>query len=269
MIRPRKHFSQNFLIDPHVIQQIMDCFNIRPSDTVCEIGPGRGALTGPLLEKLGTLTAIEIDRDLSKALTLRYPTSQLRLLNQDVLKTDFSRLSPATVRIIGNLPYHISTPILFHLLQYKDHIQDMHFMLQKEVVDRMTAKPSTPDYGRLSVMIQYHCAVQKKLEIPPTAFYPKPKVTSAMIALKPYPIPPCLAHNVSLFSLFVNLAFQQRRKMIANSLQRLLQQYPIDPKATLQAIFEATDIQPQQRPESLSVEAFVALSNLIHQALSA
>jgi 16S rRNA (adenine1518-N6/adenine1519-N6)-dimethyltransferase len=254
--RPRKRFGQNFLQDPTIIDQIIQTIHPQYEDSVVEIGPGLGALTQPLLDCLKHLDVIEIDRDLAQALALRYADPQhLSIYIQDALKFDFHSLvhSPKKLRIIGNLPYNISTPLIFHLLNFSEHIEDMHFMLQKEVVERLCAQPPDKEYGRLSLMTQYYCEIHSVLSVPPTAFYPVPKVKSAFVRLKPYPNPPYPAQNFAHFQTLVRVAFTQRRKTIANALKAYL---------TAQEL-ETLNIDPKARPETLSLREFVQLSNYL------
>ena len=222
----RKRFGQHFLSDGGVIDAIVRAIAPQPGQHMIEIGPGLAALTQPLVERLGTLTVIELDRDLAKRLREH---SQLRVIESDVLKVDFfqvaqehgSTMSPRTkLRVVGNLPYNISTPILFHLLQYVDCIEDQHFMLQKEVIDRMVAAPDTSDFSRLSVMLQWRYAMEDVLFVPPESFDPPPRVDSAVVRMVPLADPPTI--DIALFSEMVQVAFSQRRKLIRHSLGRWL-----------------------------------------------
>ena len=187
--RPRKRFGQNFLQSPHIVNQILALLHIQKSDKIVEIGPGLGALTQPLLKYLDHLIAIEIDRDLQAHLqALPIAEGKLQLIPGDALTVDYSQWG-SSLRIVGNLPYNISTPLVLHLLKYSTFIADMHFMLQKEVVKRLAAKPGTKDYGRLTVMVQYHCEVESLLDVPPESFHPMPKVDSAVVSLIPHKFP--------------------------------------------------------------------------------
>ena len=222
----RKRFGQHFLSDGGIIDAIVNAIAPLPDQHMVEIGPGLAALTQPLVERLGALTVIELDRDLAKRLREH---SQLRVIESDVLKVDFFRIAqentvntpPAKLRVVGNLPYNISTPILFHLLQYVDCIEDQHFMLQKEVIDRMVAAPDTSDFSRLSVMLQWRYAMENVLFVPPESFDPPPRVDSAVVRMVPLAEPPSI--DISLFSEMVQVAFSQRRKLIRHSLGRWLE----------------------------------------------
>lgn len=248
--RPRKRFGQNFLQDPAIIAQMIQALHLKKSDLLVEIGPGRGALTAPLLSSLDSLTAIEIDRDLQVILKETLTgASRLNLLNGDALTFDYARFG-SPLRIVGNLPYNISTPLLLHLLSYCSQIRDMHFMLQKEVVERLAAAPGTRDYGRLSVMVQYFCTVTPLFDVPPEAFYPSPKVCSAVVRLEPHDTPPFPDVSRSLLEKTVAKAFHMRRKTLANNFKD---------------IFGAEDLialglDPKTRPEQLSVMDYVRLA---------
>ncbi|HEB99890.1 MAG TPA: 16S rRNA (adenine(1518)-N(6)/adenine(1519)-N(6))-dimethyltransferase RsmA [Thiotrichales bacterium] len=250
--RPRKRFGQNFLHDPGVIQRIVQAIAPAPGDQVVEIGPGQGAITLPLLAACGRLTAIELDRDLVEPLAERARgLGELRILRQDALKTDFCALAGrAPLRVVGNLPYNVSTPLLFHLLEQADCLQDMHFMLQKEVVERLAARPGSGAYGRLSVMIQYRCAVTPLFDVGPGAFRPAPRVDSAFVRLVPHPRPPVEVPDEALFARLVQAAFAQRRKTLRNTLRDLL-----GPEAIATA-----GIDPGARAETLGLEEFAALT---------
>ena len=244
-MRPRKRFGQHFLHDPGVLQRILEAVNPASQDAVIEIGPGEGALTRPLLARLQRLTAIEIDRDLAAALAQAFPAERLTLVNADVLEHDFSCYPPG-FRVVGNLPYNISTPILFHLARYADRVRDMHFMLQKEVVERMVARHSTPDYGRLSVMLQVRFAMTKLFNIGPGAFRPPPKVDSAVVRLVPLPEKP--ACDEMALEKIVREAFSARRKTLRNAL-------PLEP-----ADYARLGIDPQLRPENLAPPDYVRIA---------
>ncbi len=226
----RKRFGQHFLSDGGIIDAIVSAIAPLPGQHMVEIGPGLAALTQPLVERLGALTVIELDRDLAKRLR-EHP--QLHVIESDVLKVDFLQIAqdqtaslsfadsaPAKLRVVGNLPYNISTPILFHLLQYVDCIEDQHFMLQKEVIDRMVAAPDTSDFSRLSVMLQWRYAMEDVLFVPPESFDPPPRVDSAVVRMVPLAEPPNI--DIALFSEMVQVAFSQRRKLIRHSLGRWL-----------------------------------------------
>lgn len=253
--RARKRFGQNFLHDQGIISRIVQSISPQPGERLVEIGPGQGAITTSLLRAAGSLDAIELDRDLLQPLQATCaPIGELRLHNVDALKFDLATLlQPGErLRLVGNLPYNISTPLIFHFLQYAGLIQDMHFMLQKEVVDRMAAGPGSKTYGRLSVMLQQQCRVQPLFTIGPGAFRPAPKVESALVRLLPYQQVPHPVDDSGLFSELVNNAFSQRRKTLRNSLRKL-----VDP-----AVFEQAGIDPGSRAEQLDVGQFVQLANL-------
>lgn len=259
--RARKRFGQNFLVDETIIGKIIAAIAPRPTDNLIEIGPGLGALTAPLLEHCGKLTAIELDRDLAALLQEKF-ISGLEVLQQDALKFDFTSLATKQpLRIAGNLPYNISTPLIFHLLRYRTLITDMHFMLQKEVVDRLAAAPGSKTYGRLSVMVQYYCKVQPLFNVPPGAFRPAPKVTSAIVRLIPHSTPPYSAENENILANIVKLSFQQRRKTLRNALKLMVS------TEVAEACLAELSINPKVRPEELSVMEFVALSNQLTQSL--
>lgn len=255
-ITPRKRFGQHFLTDASIIEQIVAFIDPKPEDMLVEIGPGIGALTVPMLKKAKKITAIELDLNLIPLLEdACRGHGDLLVYAEDALSFDFNQLLEPVIRVFGNLPYNISTPLLFHLLGYAERIQDMHFMLQKEVVDRLAAPPDSPSYGRLSVMIQYHCRVLPLLLVPPTAFLPPPKVESAVVRIKPYASPPYLAANYPLFEDLVRHAFGMRRKTLKNALKKW-----VKPET-----WEMLGIDSQLRPEVLSVEDYVKLSNALHQ----
>lgn len=223
MHAPRKRFGQHFLTDAAIIDAIVREIDPRSGQAMVEIGPGLAALTQPLVERLGRLTVIELDRDLAVRLR-RHP--QLDVVEADVLKVDFTALAAergvARLRVVGNLPYNISSPILFHLLQHVAAVEDQHFMLQKEVVDRMVAAPATADYGRLSVMLQWRYAMEDVLFVPPASFDPPPRVDSAVVRMVPHAQP--AAVDEALLSELVQVAFSQRRKMLRNTLGKWLEQ---------------------------------------------
>lgn len=257
----KKRFGQNFLTDQGVINSLVEAINPQVNQVIVEIGPGLGALTKPLLAKIEHLHVVEIDRDIVAWMQTEYAKpayakNTLSIHNVDALKFDFSSLS-TSLRVTGNLPYNISTPILFHLLDNVSHITDMHFMLQKEVVERMVAQPSTPAYGRLSVMLQYYLAMEYLITVPPEAFDPAPKVESAFVRCVPHATLPFVANDTALFYKVVLAAFGQRRKTLRNTLKGLLDD----------AGFVALDINPQLRAENLSVAEFVAISNYLGNSL--
>ena len=220
---PRKRFGQHFLADGGIIEDIVEAIAPQPGQFMVEIGPGLAALTQPLVERLGQLTVIELDRDLAVRLRAH---PQLKVIESDVLKVNFAELAQSLgtpkLRVVGNLPYNISTPILFHLLDYVGVIEDQHFMLQKEVIDRMVARPSTSDYGRLSVMLQWRYAMENVLAVPPQSFNPPPRVDSAVVRMVPHDTP--AAVDVALLSELVQVAFSQRRKLMRHTLGKWLQE---------------------------------------------
>ena len=257
----KKRFGQNFLTDQGVISSLIDAINPQANQVIVEIGPGLGALTKPLLAKIEHLHVVEIDRDIVAWMQTEYAKpayakNTLSIHNVDALKFDFSILS-SSLRVTGNLPYNISTPILFHLLDNVSRITDMHFMLQKEVVERMVALPSTPEYGRLSVMLQYYLAMEYLITVPPEAFDPAPKVESAFVRCVPHTALPFVAKDTALFYKVVLAAFGQRRKTLRNTLKGLLDD----------AGFSALGINPQLRAENLSVAEFVTISNYVGNSL--
>jgi len=251
----RKRFGQNFLVDGQVIAKIIAAISPKNGNCLVEIGPGQGAITGPLLEAAGGLHAIELDRDLAAILTDRFREEPGFHLHQgDALAFDFAALAEdGPLRIVGNLPYNISTPLIFYLLRFANVIHDMHFMLQKEVVERMAAEPGTKTYGRLSVIVQYYCQVFELFDVPPSAFSPVPKVDSAIVRLVPRQKFDPRASNEALFHTLVRTAFQQRRKTLRNALKQL----PGSTELDLQTV----SIDLGRRPETLSVAEFVTLSN--------
>jgi len=255
--QPRKRFGQNFLIDAQIIDKIVRALNIQPSDNLVEIGAGTGALTSRVQQLISHFHVIEIDNDLVERLKSTYSDTEVSIHHQDALDFDFNTLATPDkrLRIFGNLPYNISTPLLFHILLFASAIEDMTFMLQKEVVMRMCADVGTADYGRLSIMIQYACKTNRLFDIPPTAFNPPPKVMSSLIYLKPYgenrPHPQ--ANHYATFANVVNVAFQHRRKTLKNALQTI-----VAPE-----IFKLVEIDPTRRPETLSISEYVMLSNAI------
>lgn len=246
----RKRFGQNFLADPHYVARIVDAIDPRPGDNLVEIGPGLAALTRLLIERAGHLTAIEIDRDLAARLTSEFPPERLTLHVADALAFDFATLGP-DLRIVGNLPYNISSPLLFHLAEYESRLTDLHVMLQREVVARMTAEPGTPDYGRLTVMLQAKFRVTRLFVVPPGAFRPAPQVDSAVARLVPLrAAKPAIVDEI-LFGKIVAAAFGQRRKTLRNALSALCDE----------AAVRGADIDPMARGETLAVADFARLAN--------
>lgn len=262
---PRKRFGQNFLHDTAIIAQIVEAVRLSPQDNLLEIGPGLGALTEPLLSCVNGMTVIELDRDLANTLKINIGANShpdFTIINDNALAVDFHALYQAIgkgkFRIVGNLPYNISTPILFYLLEFSEVIADMHFMLQKEVVERITADVGTKAYGRLSVMMQYYCDCDYLLTVPAGAFNPPPKVTSAVFRLTPKSVKPHIAQDEQLFAQVVRECFNHRRK----TLRAIFKLSALLPSLT-EADFAQAKIDPQARPEVLGVADFVALSNVI------
>ena len=251
---PKKRFGQNFLTDQGIIGSLIDAIAPQCDDLMVEIGPGLGAMTKPLLQKLTLLHVVELDRDICawvvKNYAKQYAEKSIVIHNVDALKYDFTSLGNH-LRVVGNLPYNISTPILFHLLDNVAGIKDMHFMLQKEVVERMVAMPSTPAYGRLSVMLQYHLAMEYLITVPPESFEPAPKVESAFVRCVPHATLPFVANDTALFAKIVLAAFGQRRKTIRNTLKDYLNDND----------FTQLSLNTQLRAENLSVKDFVDISN--------
>jgi len=243
----RKRFGQHFLTDTFVIEQIVSAIAPIAGEQMVEIGPGLAALTQPLVERLGKLTVIELDRDLVLRLQAH---SQLNVIASDVLRVDFTELTKTLqtpkLRVVGNLPYNISTPILFHLLTHVDAVKDQHFMLQKEVVDRMVAPPCTSDYSRLSVMLQWRYAMENVLLVPPDAFDPPPRVDSAIVRMLPLAEPPSL--NVKTLEALVQIAFSQRRKLLRHTLGKWLEEKKF-----------GGDFDVHRRAEEVPVAEYVAL----------
>ena len=244
---PRKRFGQHFLVDEGVIEAIVDAIDPRPGLALVEIGPGLGALTAPLLRRAAALTVIELDRDLAARLRAR---PGLTVIESDVLKVDFQALARAAgqkLRVVGNLPYNISTPILFHLAEASSQVADQHFMLQKEVVERMAAAPGGKDYGRLSVMLQWRYRVESVLEVPPEAFDPPPRVDSAVVRMVPLAADPGI--DAALLGELVTVAFSQRRKLLRHTLGRWL-----DGRGA------STPFDLQRRAEEVPVAEYLALA---------
>ncbi|MEN7343009.1 MAG: 16S rRNA (adenine(1518)-N(6)/adenine(1519)-N(6))-dimethyltransferase RsmA [Pseudomonadota bacterium] len=248
-MRARKRFGQNFLIDDGVINRILDAIQPKPKEHIVEIGPGHGALTDWLVRFAGKLSVIEIDRDLVKKLVQKYQQDHVEVVSGDALKVDFSALGE-DIRVVGNLPYNISTPLLFHLTTHRRHIIDMHFMLQREVVERIVAPPGSKAYGRLSVMLQREFEAEQLFDVPPDAFNPAPKVWSSIVRLTPVDTKPRV-NSEQQFAQLVSQAFSQRRKTIRNSLKGLLSADQII----------AAGCEPTARPEVLSGDDFVNLAN--------
>ena len=250
MQKHKKRLGQHFLHDKNIINKIISNLAINIKDTFIEIGPGEGALTTPLLEEVESIILIEKDRDLIPILEKKYNHRKVKIVNQDILKCELSNLIKENTRIVGNLPYNISTEIIFRLLPFSKDIKDLHFMLQKEVVDRIVAAPGTKIYGRLSVMAQVYFTVKKLFNISPNVFIPKPKVDSAYIRLVPKDyIFDSLEHEQK-FKGIVNTVFSARRKMIKTSLKGIID------SQSLQAI----SIEPNSRPEILSVQNYIDIS---------
>ncbi|MEJ2514103.1 MAG: 16S rRNA (adenine(1518)-N(6)/adenine(1519)-N(6))-dimethyltransferase RsmA [Gammaproteobacteria bacterium] len=251
--RPRKRFGQNFLHDQGVIRRILDALDPRPGENLVEIGPGEGALTRPLLESAGNLTVIELDRDLAGRLA-QWPEAgeTLTVVQGDALRLDLARLAPAgqRLRLVGNLPYNISTPLLFRFLGQRGIIRDMHFMLQREVVERMAARPGSKTYGRLTVMLAAGCRVERLFDVGPGAFRPPPKVWSSVVRLVPWNAPPFPLPDPERFAAVVRAAFAQRRKTLRNALSGF-----VDEDA-----MRAAGIDPGQRAEQLAPEDFARLA---------
>ena len=254
--RPRRRFGQNFLHDAGVINRIIEAIDPQSQQHLLEIGPGHGALTTALADSGARLDCVEVDRDLAAALETRFASNpKVRVMQQDILKFDpaTSGAAPRSLRIIGNLPYNIATPVLFHLLRSRHLIQDMVFMLQLEVVQRMTAAAGSRQYGRLGLMLQYHCEVERLFNVPAAAFSPRPKVMSSVVRLTPHQHPPNPAKDVEALATVIRTAFGQRRKTLKNSLKAIL------PAPTLDAI--AIDL--NQRPERLTLADYVLISDAL------
>lgn len=249
--RPRKRFGQHFLTAPDIIEQIVAAVSPREGETIVEIGPGQAAITAPLARLASELHAIEFDRDLVAELKNRYSEcSNVTIHEADALTFDFSSLGE-NLRIVGNLPYNISTPLLFHLLEYKSFIADAHFMLQKEVVDRMCASPGNKNFGRLTIMLGCQMQVVPLFEVPPSAFSPPPKVKSAVVRMKPIPAPGVDIRDTDMLATIVKSAFSKRRKTLRNALEGVVEAGDL----------VAVDIDPGLRPEQVPIDAWVALAN--------
>ncbi len=252
---PRKRFGQNFLVDAQVVGGIVSAIDPQPGDHLVEIGPGLGALTQPLLERVTHLHVVEIDRDIVARLRKHHPADRLTIHEGDALAFDFATVGD-DLRIVGNLPYNISTPLLFHLATYADRVRDMHFMLQKEVVDRMVAAPGESAFGRLSVMLQYRFWLEWLLDVPPDAFDPPPKVDSAVVRLIPRARSELLAKDENMLAHVVTAAFAQRRKMLRNNLKGLIGE----------ASLSQLGIDPAARAEDVPVESYVSMANWLSEA---
>ncbi|MPZ42082.1 MAG: 16S rRNA (adenine(1518)-N(6)/adenine(1519)-N(6))-dimethyltransferase RsmA [Betaproteobacteria bacterium] len=253
--RARKRFGQNFLVEPAIVRRIVDCIDPQPDDRVIEIGPGLGALTGALLERVNRLDVVEIDRDLAARLEQGHARGKLAVHVGDALDYDFAAVG-SDLRVVGNLPYNISSPLLFRLLEYTASIRDIHVMLQREVVDRMTAAAGSREYGRLTVMLGYRFAIERLFRVPSGAFRPQPKVESAFARLRPRAPLPWRASDEDIFRRVVAAAFSQRRKTLRNALAGIADE----------AQMRSVGIDPQARGETLAVAQYVALSNAIGQA---
>jgi 16S rRNA (adenine1518-N6/adenine1519-N6)-dimethyltransferase len=251
--RPRKRFGQHFLKDPGIIEAIVQAIDPQPGDTVVEIGPGHGAITESLARRAGHLHCVELDRDLAAALRRRLgQRNNVTIHEADALKFDFCALGDS-LRIVGNLPYNISTPLLFHLIDCRDCVKDMHFMLQKEVVDRMTAGPGSKTYGRLGIMLGCHLSVDALFEVGPQCFDPPPAVMSAVARLLPLGNSRPDIDDEKLLGRLVATAFSQRRKTLRNALKTMLDETEL----------RSLGIDPGKRPESIPVSAYVALANYV------
>ncbi|TXI74818.1 MAG: 16S rRNA (adenine(1518)-N(6)/adenine(1519)-N(6))-dimethyltransferase RsmA [Dechloromonas sp.] len=248
----RKRFGQNFLVDRGIVDAIVGAVRPQAGDQVVEIGPGLGALTEPLLAQVDHLHVVEIDRDLIARLKKKHPPERLSVHEGDALAFDFATIGER-LKIVGNLPYNISTPLLFHLADYANCVVDMHFMLQKEVVERMVAEPGDADFGRLSVMLQYRFWMEWLIDVPPESFDPPPKVDSAVVRLIPKPASELQARNPDKLASVVLAAFAQRRKMLRNTLKGILDD----------AGFVALGINPTLRPEDVPVEDYVRIANYL------
>jgi 16S rRNA (adenine1518-N6/adenine1519-N6)-dimethyltransferase len=247
---PRKRFGQHFLTDRHYLARIVEAIDPRPDDAMLEIGPGTGILTAELARVVERLHVVEIDRDLAADLRRRFPPERVVVHEGDALALDLASL-PASLRVVGNLPYNVSTPLLFHVAASAHRVRDCVFMLQKEVVDRMVAAPGTAAYGRLSVMLQYRFAMATALRVPPGAFTPPPKVDSAVVRMRPLGEDRPRARDESFFEAVVASAFSQRRKTLRNATRERVPE----------SAFAAAGIDPSRRGETLSVAEFVALTD--------
>jgi 16S rRNA (adenine1518-N6/adenine1519-N6)-dimethyltransferase len=251
--RARKRFGQNFLHDPRFIERIVDAIAPQPGQSIVEIGPGQAALTRHLIQRAGHVWAVEIDRDLAAWLRTQFPPENLTLIEADALKLDWTTVGSGPLRVVGNLPYNISSPLLFRLMEAASHVVDQHFMLQKEVVDRMVAPPGSRTYGRLSAMLQLRYRMTKLFDVPRGAFNPPPKVTSSIVRMLPRTAAELPAVDLALYSRVVAAAFNQRRKMLRNALGELAGEVQ----------FSAAGVSPLARAESLSVDDFVRLTQAV------
>ena len=253
--RARKRFGQHFLTDAHVVDHIIRAVNPQAGEQIVEIGPGNAVLTAPLLASGAELHMLEIDRDLASSLQKRTAGHGNAFVHVgDALRMDFAAICGGrSFRLVGNLPYNISTPLLFHVLQWSELISDMHFMLQREVVERMAASPGGKAWGRLSIMCQYHCAVTPLFTVPPEAFSPRPRVHSSFVRLLPHAIPPVHIESMDAFQRLVGQAFTMRRKTLRNCLRGLLEASQI----------ESAGIDPGLRPEALGLKEFATLARLM------
>ncbi len=251
----RKRFGQHFLADDSVIEQIVRAIAPNPDDNVVEIGPGLSALTQPLLQRLHKLQVVELDRDLAQRLRQQWPADRLEVVEADVLEVDFSRFGP-DLRVVGNLPYNISTPLLFHLLSQAEQVRDQHFMLQREVVDRMVARPGQAAYGRLAVMLQARYRMVKLFDVSPDAFDPPPRVVSAVVRMRPLGQDRPQARDAALFAALVSRAFTQRRKMLRKALGDWANVLP----------WPELEVEPTHRAEQVSVAQFIIMADALHAA---
>jgi len=252
--QPRKRFGQNFLQDEGIIAQIIAAINPHPGELMVEIGPGLGALATSLLPILQKLYVIELDRDLIPKLKQNcHDLGELIIHQADALVFDFAKLVDASqkLRVVGNLPYNISSPLLFHLLTFASNIKDMYFMLQKEVAERLSAKVGIKAYGRLSIMMQYYCKIEKLFDVPASAFHPQPKVVSSFVKLVPYKKLPAQAKDFNTFAEIVKIAFNQRRKTLRNALKAVISAEEL----------EKIGVDPKLRPEQIKIEDYVKISN--------
>jgi 16S rRNA (adenine1518-N6/adenine1519-N6)-dimethyltransferase len=248
----RKRFGQNFLVDHGIIAAIVSAIDPKRDETVVEIGPGLGAITEPLMARVDHLHVVEIDRDLIARLKKQHPPERMSIHEGDALAFDFASIGKE-LRLVGNLPYNISTPLLFHLAEYVDIVRDMHFMLQKEVVERMVAEPGDADFGRMSVMLQYRFYLEWLIDVPPESFDPPPKVQSAVVRLIPKPVSELNARSQEKLAQVVLTAFSQRRKMLRNTLKSLLSE----------AAFAELGIDPTRRAEDITVADYVRIANYL------
>jgi len=257
--RARKRFGQNFLHDRRVVERIVDAIDPKPHEAIVEIGPGQAALTRELVKRAGHITAVEIDRDLAAWLRQEFTAEQLTLVEADAMKFDWSTLATRPLRIVGNLPYNISSPLLFRLMECAERVADQHFMLQKEVVDRMVAAPGSRTYGRLSVMLQVRYRMTKLFDVPRGAFNPPPKVTSSIVRMVPRAASELPVIELDAFGRVVAAAFNQRRKILRNALGELADE----------ETFAASEVNPMARAETLAVDDFVRLTRAVAARLAA